>query len=126
VDKVMQHPVTLVQGTEQLRLFDYARNAKASGATPIGELHHDIPLYLGGDHQLLTDIGKVKRADGTLVDLHDELHALISNAEFPGGGTLAPGDLAKQIPTTPGAAVLGTEGQVTFYQFVGNQLVKVN
>ncbi len=124
VAKVMNKDVVLVQGTEQLRLFDYAAKAKKAG-TPIGEFHHDIPLYLGGDHTLLTDIGKVKNAKGELVDLHDELHALISQAEFKGGGTLAPTDLAKKIPTSPGAAVLKIDGSIDFYVFNGKDAVKL-
>jgi hypothetical protein len=127
VDKLMGKDVTLVQGTEPLRLFDYAKKSPAAKGIgePIGELHHDIPLYLGGDHTLLTDIGKVKNAQGEVVDLHDELHALINQAKFKDGSTLAPTDLAKKIPTQPGAAVLKTDGTIEYYVFQGDQLVKV-
>lgn len=125
VDKVMGKQVTLVQGTEQLRLFDYAGKAKQGGAVVTGELHHDIPLYLGGDHTALTDIGKITDANGKIVDLHDELHALINQAKFKDGMTLAPTDLAKKIPTSPGAAALKTDGSIGFYVFDGDKLVPV-
>jgi hypothetical protein len=112
VKKVMDHDITLIQGTEQLRLFDYAKKYPGK---PIGELHHDIPLYLGGDHTILTDVGKLNG-----VDLHDELHKVIDGAKFKDGGTLAPHDLAAKIPTTPGAAVLGTGGEIEFYKMTGS------
>jgi hypothetical protein len=132
VDTLMAHDVTLVQGTEQLRLFDYARNySKNGGGAPIGELHHDIPLYLGGDHQMLTDIGKVKNpVTGEVEDLHDLLHGVLDKAKFPDGTTLAPYDLAKKIPTEPGAAVLKTDGTIQFYRMSGSgddvKLVPIN
>jgi hypothetical protein len=116
VNRLMEHDITLVQGTDQLRLFDYAREfKKGQTGEVIGELHHDIPLYLGGDHQMLTDIGKVPGPNGQLFDLHDELHAVLDRARFQDGLSLAPSDLAKKIPTGPGAATIGGKGGVTFY-----------
>src|SRR5262249_42208741 len=91
VDALMNRPITVVQGTDQLRAFGYRGNflsvtGKATGE--VDDLHHIIPLYLGGDHRIknLIDIQE---------DLHRALHELIEGVKYSEGVTLAPGSIQR-------------------------------
>ena len=84
LDPLFSHQIALVKGTDQLRAFGYrSLYQSATGAAAEGDLHHLIPLYLGGDSKLknLLDLEK---------DLHDAMHDAIETIKFGADTTLAP------------------------------------
>jgi hypothetical protein len=111
--KVMEHPIVVIKGTDQLRAFGYRaaylRDLKAAGkaAEEIDDLHHMIPLYLGGDHKLLIDVAE---------DLHRDLHELIDGIKFDSAGTsLAPSSIQRApLNFQQGAAILYPDGTVSY------------
>ena len=102
---VANHQVVVVRGTDQLRAYKYRLNFTGS-ADELAEvdLHHIIPLQLGGDHRRLVAVHQ---------DLHDRLHDLIDEIPF-GQGTLAPHSIrsSADLSFTEGAAVLKPDGTV--------------
>jgi hypothetical protein len=112
-NKVMEHPIVVIKGTDQLRAFGYRaaylRDLKAAGkaAEEIDDLHHMIPLYLGGDHKLLIDVAE---------DLHRDLHELIDGIKFDSAGTsLAPSSIQRApLNFQQGAAILYPDGTVSY------------
>jgi Domain of unknown function (DUF4157) len=112
VKDLLEHKITVVKGTDQLRAYNYRLDfEKATGAKASADLHHLIPLYLGGDHTRLVDMVR---------GLHDELHDLIDGVRLPEGVALAPGSIqnVKSLTFDKGAAVLYNNGRV--------QLVRLN
>jgi hypothetical protein len=107
-EALMSHEITVVKGTEQLRAFGYRLHfANQTGKVVDDDLHHVIPLYLGGDHRVknLVDI------DGAL---HDELHKLVNNVQFDKNTTLAPSSIQRaDLNFKKGAAILHPDGTVT-------------
>jgi hypothetical protein len=105
--RLIEHDITLVQGTNQLRAYSYRLSfAKGltQGAEIEGDLHHLIPLYLGGDHRILVDVGE---------ELHQSLHRLIDQIPISEGVTLAPGSVGRSgFAFQEGAAVLYSDGRV--------------
>ena len=58
------HQIVVVRGTDQLRAFNYRLNfAGETGADAVNDLHHIIPLQLGGGHAALG-----------MVDVQEDLH----------------------------------------------------
>lgn len=110
VEKLMNHEIMVVRGTDQLRAYSYRmRFIGATGAAVEDDLHHMVPLYLGGNHTV-----------GNLIDidakLHDEVHALCESVKFSEEATLAPWSIqnAKNLTFSEGAAILHADGTVTF------------
>lgn len=102
--KIAEHDLTLVKGTEHIRAAHGYRSSFFKGlkddglkATEGGEVHHLIPIYLGGDHKLLLDLEP---------KLHDKMHSLIDRVPFQ-EGTLAPSSIRSAgLPFDKGAAVV--------------------
>ncbi|MBV8762519.1 MAG: hypothetical protein JO257_34865, partial [Deltaproteobacteria bacterium] len=111
--QLMEHPVVVIKGTDQLRAFGYRaayiRDLKAAGiaADEIDDLHHMIPLYLGGDHTMLIDVAE---------DLHRDLHELIEGIKWDKAGTsLAPSSIQRaKLNFSEGAAILYPDGTVSY------------
>jgi hypothetical protein len=109
VDDLLDHELVVVRGTEQLRAFGYRANymAKTGKATDqVDDLHHWIPLYLGGSHRLdnLIDMS---------TDLHKQLHDLIDRIRLGPGVSLAPTSIGKaDLKFERGAAILYPDGGV--------------
>jgi len=115
VDSLMSRPITVVQGTDQLRAFGYRGNfLSVTGKTTaeVDDLHHIIPLYLGGEHRIknLLDIQE---------DLHSALHKLIEEITYTEGVTLAPGSIqrAADLSFKQGAGILKPDGTVELRAF---------
>jgi hypothetical protein len=107
---VSSHEVVVVRGTDQLRAFNYRLNfANEAGEAASGDLHHLIPLYLGGDHRRLIDVHQ---------DLHDRLHDIIDEIPFEQGTTLAPHSIRSSggLDFAAGAAVLNSDGTVQLFR----------
>ncbi|NKY38185.1 WYL domain-containing protein [Cellulomonas septica] len=103
VDALLAHEIVVVRGTDQLRAYNYRLAFEtAAGAPASGDLHHLIPLYLGGDHRRLVDIEPL---------LHDRLHTLIEGIPIGDGVTLAPSSIqnsaARPDSTTTAVLVQG-------------------
>lgn len=116
-EKIAGHDLTLVSGTEHIRAAhgyrsSYFKGVKDEGlkAAEGGEVHHLIPIYLGGDHKLLLDLEP---------KLHDKMHALIDRVPFK-EGTLAPNSIRSAgLPFDKGAAVV-QGNTVQLYKAVEN------
>ncbi len=103
VNEMLSHPVSYIKGTDQLRAFNY-RAYFLKGAEAQGDLHHWLPLYLGGDHRALIDM---------IPDAHKALHGVIDNLEKFEGLIVAPGMLrSKNLKFPEGAAILFKNGSV--------------
>ncbi len=112
MEALLEHEVTVVRGTDQLRAYNYRLAfEKAAGAEAEGDLHHLIPLYMGGGHDSLVDLP---------LELHNQLHDLIDTVRLEEGVTLAPSSIqrAATLNFSEGAAVLKTDRTV--------QLVRLN
>jgi hypothetical protein len=110
VDDLLGHEIMVVRGTEQLRAYGYRpRFISATGSVVEDDLHHMVPLYLGGDHTIanLVDIDP---------KLHDAVHELVESVKFSDGVTLAPWSIqnAKGLNFTEGAAILHADGTITY------------
>jgi hypothetical protein len=105
VEELADHQIRVIKGTDQLRAFGY-RAAHLKGAEAVGDLHHWLPLYLGGDHRALVDM---------IADEHTALHRVMDSLEAA-GVTLAPGSIhsAPGLNFTEGAAILFTNGAIDF------------
>lgn len=101
---VLSHDITVVRGTDQLRAFNYRAFFEKGGIAAEGDLHHLIPLYLGGDHRRLIDMEP---------DLHKALHELVDGVTF-GPGTLAPHSVVQAVRDTfePAMAALLKDGRI--------------
>ncbi|GAA0924738.1 hypothetical protein GCM10009558_036980 [Virgisporangium aurantiacum] len=102
---VVEHKIVVVRGTDQLRAFNYRLNFTGSADEIAStDLHHIIPLQLGGDHRRLVAVQR---------DLHDRLHDLIDELQL-GDGTLAPNSIRSSgdLIFAEGAAVLRADGSV--------------
>jgi hypothetical protein len=110
VDSLMSHEILVVKGTDQLRAYGYRpRYASATGKVVEDDLHHMIPLYLGGDHT----IGNLLDIDAKL---HDGVHELVESVRFSDGVSLAPSSVhnAKELTFSQGAAILHADGTITY------------
>jgi hypothetical protein len=110
VDSLMNHEILVVKGTDQLRAYGYRpRYQSATGKVVEDDLHHMIPLYLGGDHTIanLMDLD---------AKLHDGVHELVDSVKFGDGVTLAPSSIqnAKELTFQQGAAILHADGTITY------------
>ena len=107
--EVAEHQITVVRGTDELRAFDYAGAHRDEHGEASGDLHHLIPLYLGGDHTRLLDMHP---------DIHDRLHRWIDGLQL-GGITLQPSRAhrASSLTFAEGAAVLYPDGTLQLYRF---------
>ncbi|GCD20227.1 hypothetical protein CTKZ_17890 [Cellulomonas algicola] len=114
VDALLAHEIVVVRGTDQLRAYNYRLAFEtASGAPASGDLHHLIPLYLGGDHRRLVDIEPL---------LHDRLHTLIEGIPIGDGVTLAPSSIQNSAALTfdYGAGILSSNGRVQLGRFAAD------
>lgn len=112
LSKLSDHHITVVKGTDQLRAYNYRLNFR--GEKPEKDLHHIIPLYLGGDHKLLAN---VNAGD------HSRLHTIFEKVvKLPDGTTLAPHFMQDQsrFLFEQGAGVLHSDGSVTLVQLKAN------
>lgn len=109
LQQLLDHPITVIQGTDQLRAFGYRTHyATVSGAVlqPGEDLHHLVPLYLGGGHL----VDNFVRLDE---ELHRRMHRLIDEIVFDEATTLAPQSIQKGALTfKSGAAILHPNGAV--------------
>jgi hypothetical protein len=109
LQQLLDHPITVIQGTDQLRAFGYRSHyATISGAVlqPGEDLHHLVPLYLGGGHL----VDNFVRLDE---ELHRRMHRLIDEIAFDEATTLAPQSIQKGALTfKSGAAILHPNGAV--------------
>lgn len=108
--ELMAHPITVIEGTDQLRAFGYrAKYLSATGqaAEDVNDLHHMIPLYLGGDHRHLVDLYE---------DLHTRMHELVDSIKWDAKGiTLAPSSIQKApLNFENGAAIITPQGAITY------------
>ncbi|MFW6187143.1 MAG: hypothetical protein ACOC84_03970 [Actinomycetota bacterium] len=105
VQELMSHQITVVQGTDQLRAFGYRLAWETAHGPAQGELHHLIPLYLGGDHRKLVDV---------VPELHDRLHRVVDSIRIEEGLSLAPSSIqnAKKLNFGTGAGILYKDGRV--------------
>jgi hypothetical protein len=114
--RVAEHEITVVRGTDQLRAYDYRSMWEGEHGEADGDLHHLIPLYLGGDHTTLIDVHP---------DLHDQLHRLIDGIRMD-EGRLAPNSVREaDLNFSEGAAVLHEDGSVTLYRWTGGRMTAV-
>jgi hypothetical protein len=104
VNEMLSHRITVIKGTDQLRAFNY-RAQFLKGADPQGDLHHWLPLYLGGHHRALIDM---------MPEAHQALHGVIDKLEGFADLTLAPGAMRgnKALSFQEGAAILFKNGSV--------------
>jgi hypothetical protein len=110
VATMMDHEIFVIRGTEQLRAYGYRpRFISKTGQVVEDDLHHMIPLYLGGDHTVanLIDIDP---------KLHDAVHELCDSVKYGEGVTLAPSSIqnAKDLTFSQGAAILHGDGTITY------------
>jgi hypothetical protein len=110
VATMMDHEILVIRGTEQLRAYGYRpRFISKTGQVVEDDLHHMIPLYLGGDHTVanLIDIDP---------KLHDAVHELVDSVKYGEGVTLAPSSIqnAKDLTFSQGAAILHADGTITY------------
>ena len=107
--QLLDHPITVIRGTDQLRAFGYRSHfVTVSGAVlrPGEDLHHLIPLYLGGGHLVdnFVPLGG---------EFHRRMHRLIDEIAFDEATTLAPQSIQKGAFTfASGAAILHPNGAV--------------
>jgi hypothetical protein len=102
VEAMKAHKLTVVRGTDQLRAHNYA--LKFDGANSKGnELHHLLPLYLGGDHTRLVSLAP---------STHDDIHKIMGAVEW-GDQLLKPSSVAKNLSFDVGGAVLHSDGTIT-------------
>lgn len=119
LDGVLDRTLTVIKGTDQLRAFGYRSHyLKHSGAAldDTVDLHHIIPLYLGGDHRL-ANLAKLpnKPAAAGLEDLHTQMHNLIEKVKLSDSVTLAPHSAqAADLAFKPAVAVLKADGSIEF------------
>lgn len=116
MDAFLAHPVTVVQGTDQLRAFGYAANyAKKTGDTVAEgvDLHHLIPLYLGGNHAIPNF---AKLPHGPHTKMHELINTLRIDDAVSGGldVTLSPGKIQALDGFSTGAAILKADGSIEF------------
>lgn len=112
--ELRSHQVVFVRGTDALRAFGYRRNwvtlANGGAALPAQvELHHLIPLYLGG--------GNSARLLAALPShLHDKMHQLFDLLKLADEAVLAPQALgsALKADVRPAAGVILQDGSVAF------------
>jgi hypothetical protein len=109
-DALMNHPIVVIRGTDQLRAFGYrAAYLRGAGvaAEELDDLHHLIPLYLGGDHVRLIDVAE---------DLHAALQNLIDAVQWDKSGiSLAPSSIRRApLNFTEGAAILYPDGTISY------------
>jgi hypothetical protein len=112
LNTLLDHEITIVRGTDQLRAFNYRLAFESGmGREASGDLHHLIPLYLGGDNRLLLEMNPVT---------HGQLHALIDTIPIEAGASLAPSSVlgSSSFNFAEGAAVLRSDGSV--------QLIRLN
>jgi hypothetical protein len=115
-ESIASHDITVVSGTEHLRAAhgyraSYFKGLESQGlkAGADGEVHHLIPLYLGGHHKELLDLEPA---------LHKKMHELIDQVPFS-EGTLAPSSIRSAgLPFDKGAAVVGSDGSVQLFKAV--------
>lgn len=110
IQELLEHRVTVVRGTDQLRAFGYRRHyATVAGAAAEGEVHHWIPLYLGGDHRFdwLLDLDP---------EAHDEIHEIFEAAAREGSDiTLSPNSIGRlDARFDRGYAVILNDGRIEF------------
>jgi len=108
------HPIVVVRGTDQLRAFGYRPHfIDATGALVEGDLHHLVPLYLGGDHGI-----------GNLLDLdpeaHRAVHELLEGVVVSDGFTLAPNSIGRiDANFEAGIGILYRDGRVELESLSG-------
>jgi len=110
VDNLLSHEILVIKGTDQLRAYGYRpRYLTATGKVVEDDLHHMVPLYLGGDHT----VGNLLDIDAKL---HDGVHELLKTVKFSEGVTLAPSSIqnAKDLTFGQGAAILHADGTITY------------
>lgn len=104
--EVGDHQITVIRGTDEIRdAFDY----RGEYGEASGDLHHLIPLYLGGDHTRLLDMHP---------DLHDELHTWIDGLRL-GGISMQPSRAHRSaaLEFAEGAAIVFDDGTLQLYRF---------
>jgi hypothetical protein len=106
VQAMADHEIVLVRGTGQLRRFRYRARFVVANGVVNGEIHHLVPLYLGGGHQLDNLIPLDSAAHARLHRLLDDLH--IEDA------VLDPDDAARfrSLNFQPAAGILHNDGTV--------------
>jgi len=110
LDRFREANVTIVQGTKDLRSFGYrARYAKAPGQTITAEtdLHHIIPLYLGGNHSI-TNLAQLPESQ------HQQMHRLLESIKLDDTTTLAPSSVQAMKGAQHGVAIITDKGAITF------------
>ena len=107
------HPIVIVRGTDQLRAFGYrahfiSESSRVAGTAVSveGDLHHLIPLYLGGEHGI-----------GNLLDLdelaHRQVHELLEGVEIGEDLTLAPSSIGRMdVNFEAGIGILYRDGSI--------------
>jgi hypothetical protein len=107
VEDLTGHSIVVVRGTDQLRAYGYrARFISRTGTEVDGDLHHLIPLYLGGNHR----IGNLLDLD---VEAHRAVHELLEGVNVRGGLTLAPNSVGRiDLDFEAGMGILYRDGRI--------------
>jgi hypothetical protein len=108
VNRVLNARITAISGTRKLRTLYGKLYTDAFGEAK-GEIHHLIPLYLGGSHQKenLLDLGDA---------LHDRVHAIFRKIGESKGFSLSPGTLLAQYGVNGrwAIAIIYTDGRIRY------------
>ncbi len=110
---VDQHELIIVRGTDQLRAYNYRGSYAREVADPQNEVHHIIPLYLGGDHRTLVDLDP---------SMHEVFHKMVDDLALDedGGQLLGSGAVrqwSEGLEMNQGAAVIMADGSIRFVEF---------
>lgn len=111
MQSLRSHPIVVVRGTDQLRVYGYRRSFAASlpGGGPQvieGDLHHWIPLYLGGDHRLANLYDLDRQA-------HREIHEILESVTFVDDITLDPNSIGRlDVDFERGVGILMPDGSI--------------
>jgi hypothetical protein len=121
IDRLKTHKLMVIEGTGQLRRFDY--RTFGGGVHGDGlEMHHAMPLWLGGTHEGGNLAGLNKEA-------HKEIHELFNSLQFDKNTALIPSILQKSsnLSFSEGAAIIDKDtGNIEFLQFnSSSELVSV-
>jgi hypothetical protein len=108
VNRVLNARITAISGTRKLRTL-YGRLYTDAFGDAKGEIHHLIPLYLGGSHETknLLDLGD---------KLHDRVHAIFRKIGESTGFSLSPGTLLAQYGVSGrwAIAIIYSDGRIRY------------
>ena len=108
IDGLMSHPVSIVKGTNALRRFNYVKQISGTVTVEGKEVHHWVPLWLGGDH-------KKEFLVALDPDVHDKIHQIFNKLKtIDKKIKLTPSSLHSEYDDEmkPGVAVISPDGGI--------------